>query len=212
LLAQVKRAQRPLDTQQRPVFHFVEHVTGKGAARNVADMQFEKVIAVRRVGNRKRAPAAVLENELYVLAGEELKTLAFRQLEHHLHDIVRQPLQVFGAAWQRFNDDIGRRLDFAYIDNQVAVGMGFADDNRLVSRVAFQCVRFAVGIMYAAGNQPGYAGSAGAITAAIGQAYAVLQRSVEYRLPAVDREPVSGGCYGDLEAHAGFQLQSPAFS
>jgi len=62
-------------------------------------MQLEKVVAVRRVGDGKRAPAAVLENELYVLAGEELKTLAFRQFEHHLHDIVRQPLQVFGAAW-----------------------------------------------------------------------------------------------------------------
>jgi len=90
--------------------------------------------------------------------------------------------------------------------------MGFADDNRVFARMSFQCIRFAIGIMYAAGNQSRYAGSAGAIAAAIGQAYAVLQGGVKYRLPVLDRELVPAGCYGDLEVHAGFQLQSLAFS
>src|SRR3569623_1520341 len=61
--------------------HGREHVLGKFALLDVAQMQFQELIVVRGIGKREAAVAAVGQNKIDILAGQELEALGARQFE-----------------------------------------------------------------------------------------------------------------------------------
>ncbi len=72
VLAQVERAERPFEAQDLAALVLVEQLVGEEAARHVADVQLEQRVVVRRRRQRKAAPLAVLQQEVDVLAGEDI--------------------------------------------------------------------------------------------------------------------------------------------
>ncbi len=64
---------------------------------------------MRCIGDRKGAPAAIIENEFDVLAGEEAQPFIARQLQAYAHDVRRQAFETMHAHRQRPDRDIARR-------------------------------------------------------------------------------------------------------
>src|SRR6185503_2816648 len=76
VFAQVERAQRPLEADDRALLHLLEDEAREGATGGFADVQLQELVVVRRVREREAAPLAVLHEDVEVLAGEELQALA----------------------------------------------------------------------------------------------------------------------------------------
>jgi hypothetical protein len=74
---------------------------------------------VRRVGDGKAAAAAVLEQDVDVLAGEELQALAGRQLELEAHHVGRQRVMLLHAAGQLLHRDVAQAPTSRTFDHEV---------------------------------------------------------------------------------------------
>src|SRR5687768_5112341 len=72
VLAQEEAAERTLQAKDVALLHLAEHVVGEAAAGHLADVQLDQLVGVRRVRHREAAPLAALQQEVDVLAGEEL--------------------------------------------------------------------------------------------------------------------------------------------
>ena len=66
VFAQEEAAERALQAQDVALLHLAEHVVGV-AAGDVADVQLDQLVGVRRVRHREAAPLAALQQEVDVL-------------------------------------------------------------------------------------------------------------------------------------------------
>ena len=125
ILAQVERAERALEAQDFAALVFLEQLIAEDTARNVPDVQLEQRVVLRRVGERKAAPASVLEQEVDVLPGEVLQPLVRRKLERNDGDIGRGLVDLFDAAGQLPDLDVAGAANFAHFDHEI--GQRLAD-------------------------------------------------------------------------------------
>ena len=115
---------------------------------------------VRRVRHREAAPLAVLQQEIDVLAGEELQPLVRRQLELHHHHVVGDLLELLHAARQQAHRDVLRRADGAALDHQVAERLCLAEKRLAVRALGLgEHARMVVTVVDAAGDDLSLAAS-----------------------------------------------------
>lgn len=76
IFAQEKAAVWAVEAQDVALLHGAEHLISKESAGNVADMQFNQCIVMRGIGQRETTLLAILEQDVNVLAGEELQALS----------------------------------------------------------------------------------------------------------------------------------------
>src|SRR5688572_10358620 len=106
ILAQEERAERCLEAQDVALLHFPENMVGELPAGDMPHVQLDELVIVRRIAHGEAAPRAVLEEELEVLAGEELEPLRGRQLQVNHHDVVGNALHALNAAGQYLYLDV----------------------------------------------------------------------------------------------------------
>jgi len=82
----------------------------------VADVQLDRTVVVRRVGDRVAAALAVAQEEFHVLSGQKLHTLGGRQLQLDDGDVRRGLFQRRDAAWDLLDGDIARAVLFLASD------------------------------------------------------------------------------------------------
>ena len=119
VFAQKKSAERASEAQDVALFHDLKYMMGKCAARDVADVQFEKLIVVRCIGQRETTRLLILEQNVDVLSGQELQTLIGGQLEREHHYIRRGLFHFLHAAWHGFHWNVFERIHFAAFDGEV---------------------------------------------------------------------------------------------
>lgn len=73
VFAQKKAAVRPVQADDVARFHGIKYLPGKLPARHLADVQMQTGIIMRRVSQRERAAPAILEQNIDILAGQELQ-------------------------------------------------------------------------------------------------------------------------------------------
>src|SRR5450759_5325358 len=81
IFAQKKGAEWSLETQDIAFLHDFEHMMGKCAADDVTDVELQKLIVMRCIGQRKAARLLILEQNIDVLSGQELQAFIGGQLE-----------------------------------------------------------------------------------------------------------------------------------
>src|SRR5205807_4437517 len=79
VLAKVEGSERPFEAKDRALLHFLEDEARERPAGRLAHVQLQELVVVRRVRHREAAALAVLEEDVDVLAGEELQALARRK-------------------------------------------------------------------------------------------------------------------------------------
>jgi hypothetical protein len=75
-------------------------MSGELAAGHQADVKLKKVVRVWWVGQRERAASAFLEQNIHVLASEELQALIGRQFEVDEHHLRRCARHFLYPCWQ----------------------------------------------------------------------------------------------------------------
>src|SRR5574343_740455 len=202
ILAQVEAAVWAVETQDVTHLHGREHLVGELAARYVADMQLQQRIVVRRIGQRETALLAVLEQDVDILAGEELQAFAGRQAQVQLDDVRRQAFQFFDARGQGFDRDLRARGDLLALNDQVGLRLGAAIKRQAGGFfVVLQGVRLGLAVVYAAGLDMPLAGAAGAVLAAVRHGQALAQCGVEYGFVGLGHKLAAAWLDGDLVAH-----------
>ena len=202
LLAQIERAERPLETEDLASLVLGEQRVGEKAVGNVADVQLEQLVVVRRRGQRKAAALAVLQQEVDVLPREILQALVGRQLDPDDRDVGRDLLDRLDAAWQALDLDVAGAPHFAHFDDEVGLRRGAAEERQARALLVFGQRRLLVrAVVDAAGEDPALAGAAGAVAAAVRQHEIGTHRRREHGLAVVARERVLAGLYGNLERH-----------
>jgi hypothetical protein len=96
-----RRKKLPCGPRRRSKVAFLqglEDVLGELSPGYVADMQLQKGVVVRRVGQRESSPLAFLEQDVHVLPGEKLQALAGRQLEFDDHHVRRARVRLCTRA------------------------------------------------------------------------------------------------------------------
>ena len=175
-LAQMERAERPLEAQDVLQLHGREDMVGEVAARHVAQVQIDDVVLVRRVGHREGAALAVGQQELDVLARQKLQALVARQLESEHHDIVRQSTQFLHPAGHGPDRDVLLAGDLMHFEHEIAERLGATSQHHAGCAVGVgQRRRIRRALMNLTGNDLAFAGAAGAIPAAVGQVQAGIQ-------------------------------------
>ena len=135
---------------------------------------------VRRVGHRVAAARAVAQDEFDVLAGVELQRLAGRQLQAQQHHVVRL-LRERQHAHRHLADRKGAGLgDLARFEHHVALGAGAAGQD-VAGEFFLGAQRLALvrAERDLARELLAFAGAAGAVLAAIGQADALADAGRE---------------------------------
>jgi hypothetical protein len=125
--AQREIAQRAIETDLVAQLHALEHVRGEAPARHQANLQFDEIGLMRRIGEGEGAPLTVVEDDVDVLAGLERDFFSLRQLEHHPHHVVGEFLQVDHARLV-LADRAGYRGRHV-VDLDVAQGRGAAQQH-----------------------------------------------------------------------------------
>ena len=119
VFAQEESAQRAFEAQDVALLHHFEDVLGEFAGDDVTDMQLQKFVIVQRVRQRKAARLIVLDEDVDILAGEELqRSLAgsFSATPSHrvVMDCTRHGMVFAGISFTAFTsrrpDSIGCRL------------------------------------------------------------------------------------------------------
>ena len=82
-------------------------------------MQLQKFVVMRRIGQRKTARLFILEQNIDVLAGEELQTFIGGQLEPEHHHIRCGPFHPLHAARHGLDGDVVGCKHFAALQHQV---------------------------------------------------------------------------------------------
>lgn len=100
---------------------------GEEAAGNVAHVQFQQRVGVRRRGQRKAAAMAVLQQEVDVLAGEELQPLVGGQLQRDDGHIGGRLVDRFDPTGQALDRNVAGTAHLAHFDRQVGLGSRAAE-------------------------------------------------------------------------------------
>ena len=202
ILAQVEAAVRAVKAQDVAYLHGREYLVSEYAARDMADVQLKKGIVVWCIGQRETALSAVLEQDVDVLAGEELQALAGRQAQMQLDDVRRQFFEFFDARGQGLGRNLVGRGDLPAFDAQVRASLGAAVERHAGGFfVVLQGVCLRVAVVDGARLDMTLAGSAGTILAAVGHGQALTQRCVEQCFIGFGSKLAAARLDGDLIAH-----------
>ncbi|MPN32280.1 hypothetical protein SDC9_179758 [bioreactor metagenome] len=165
-------------------------------------MQLEQRIVMRGVRQREAALFAILEQDVDVLAGEELQALAGRQAQVQFDDIRGQFFKFFDARGQCLGRNLVGRGDLPAFDAQVGLGPGAAVERHAggLFRIR-QGVRLGLPVVYEAGLDVSLASATGAILAAVGHGQALTQCRVEQGFIGFRSELAAARLDGDLIAH-----------
>ena len=200
VLAQHEGPEGGADAQDRLLPHLREDVVGEAPARNMPQVQLDQLVVVRGVGDRERPGAAVGEQELQILARQELQALLLRQLEVEADDVVRQVVDPHHAAGQDAHLELGGALDLARLQAQIATRHGLATDAG-----AYRGAVEGRGRLARVPDRPleqlRGAAAALAVAAAVGQADVVAQRGGENGLAVGDLELVPARLHMYGEQH-----------
>ena len=170
---------------------------------HVADVQLEQRVVVRRRREREAAPPAVLQQEVDVLAGEELQPLVGGQLELDDRDVG-------GGASRSTRSRHGRRLIWMSPARRTSCTSmtrsvcGFAQQKSarpLRLFVVGERRRLVRAVVDLAGEDPALAGAAGAVAAAVRQHEVGAHRGRQHGVAVVAGERVVAGLYGNLARH-----------
>jgi hypothetical protein len=163
-------------------------------------VQLDELVVVRRIAHGEAPPRAVLEEELEVLAGEELQPLRGRQLQVNHHDVVGNALHALNAAGQCLHLDVSGGTDGARLDDQVAARLRLAE-KRLALRLFLVGERLLLidAVVDLACDDLPLAAAAGAVAAAVRQDQVLAQRCRENRLAFFDVELLAAGLQGDFQ-------------
>ncbi|MPM96004.1 hypothetical protein SDC9_143160 [bioreactor metagenome] len=207
IFTQVEAAERAFHAQDFPFLHGAEHVIGEAAAGHVADVQFHAgclFLEVRGRGHGVGAACAVAQDELDVLARVVLEVIRCRQLQFHLHDIVRQPRERGDPHRQLFDGESALVGDLARLQHHVGQRAGAAGQHE--SGLFFgggKCFLRMFLVHYGATEFLAFARSAGAVLAAVGQADAAANGGVENGFVALGGEGATAGLNADGEVGRG---------
>ena len=178
VVLQAEAAVRAVKAQDVAHLHRGEYLFGEEAAGHVPDVQLQQVVLVGRVGQREAALAAILEQDVDVLAGQELQVFGGRQAQVHVDHIGRQLLHPLDAGGQGLDRDVVRRAQLLAFDDQVGTGVGAA-----VERQTGGLVGVAQGggmpVFDGAFEHLALAGAAGAVLAAVGHGQPLAQRGLK---------------------------------
>jgi len=142
-----------------------------------------------RVGEGVGAACAVLEQDVDVLAGEELQALAGGQLQVEHRDIFRRGFDFFHPARHGLDRDVLRAAGFARFDDDVRLRLGAAEQRHPGELFGFlQRAFLVVAEIDRAFQNLALACAAGAVAAAVRQQEALAQGGVEYGFPFHDRD------------------------
>ena len=101
--AQKERAEWALEAQDGFFFHLGKGKFTERTAGNVAQMELDGGVIVRRIGHGITAPFAVFKQYVKILPSDKLQPLVGRQLELHDDDIMAGVNNFFYAAGQFFD-------------------------------------------------------------------------------------------------------------
>ena len=200
VLAQEEAAVRAFEAQDGFFLHAVEHVVGEQAAGNVADVQLQEFVVVRRVGEREAAPLAVLEQDVDVLPGEELQAFVGRQLQMQYHHVVGDFFHFLHAAGHGFDRDVARSAHFLALDHHVGERLGGAEQGHSgVFFVFGKSTLLVTTVIHPAFQDFALAAAAGAVAAAIGQGESFAQPGFQQGFVLLGLILVVAGFDGDLK-------------
>ena len=207
VFTQEESAQRTLDAQHGFFLHLVEHLCTEIAAADIANVQFNEVIIMRRIGNGKRTWCMVLEEHINVLAGKKLQAFRFGHFQINADDVMCQVFKLVYTAGQGSDLDVPGRIHFTDLDGQVTAWSCLAKQ-RLVTAgiIGIQRRWQSVMIVNRSADDIAHAGAALSIAAAIGQYNALTQCGIEHRLGWLDVKGMTAGLYGNLIGHVVYEL------
>ena len=182
--------------------HAVEYGIGEQAAGDVADVQLQEFVVVRRIGERKAAPLAVLEQDVDVLPGKELQALVGRQLQMQYHHVMGDFFHFLHAAGHGFDRDITRGPHFPALDHHVGERFGGAEQGHSGVFFTFgKRVFLVIAVIHPAFHDFALATAAGAVAAAVGQGEPFAQAGFQKSFVLVGLILVIAGFDGDLKWH-----------
>ena len=127
-LAQEERAERPFEAQDLAALVLVEELVREMPAGHVPDVQLEQRVVVRRRGERKAAAAAVLQQEVDVLAGEILQALVRRQLDLDDRDVRRRLVDRLDAARKLPDLDVAGAANLLHLEHEIGQRLRAAEE------------------------------------------------------------------------------------
>jgi hypothetical protein len=181
---------------------FLEHPVGETAARHVADVQFDLLVVLRRIGDRKRAALALGHEDVDVLPREVAQPLAARGAQEQPHHVGCD--EVLGGHLHRelAAREVGHRRHLARGDGQVRERHGLAQQGFVVGAFGQrQRVGRLARIVALARHQHRLAAAAAPTEAGIGQGEPGAARTFEHGLAGFDREVPCGAGEGDGMGH-----------
>jgi hypothetical protein len=177
-------------------------VFGELATRYAADVQLQQAVVVRRIGERERPSLAVLEQDVDVLAGEKLQTLAARQSQfndHHVRSRAQEPVYARRQGTDRY---VGERADFPALDAEVGSRRGAAEEGEAGKPVGFaQNGSRRVAVRHLAAENPTATAAADAIAAAVGKVQPLPECGSEDAFVRGDGEGMPARLYNHLVIH-----------
>ncbi|MCY1365231.1 hypothetical protein D9M69_520700 [compost metagenome] len=207
VFAQEEAAVRALDAQDVLFLHGAEHVVGELAPGHVAQVEFEpglRGLGVGRVGHGIAAALAVAQQEFHVLAGVVLEGVAGGQLQAHHYHVGRNPFQRVHAHRHLLDGEGAGFGDLARFEHHVVLCHAAAGQH-VASGFFFGAQGFGLvrPVDHVATEQLAFAGAAGAVLAAVGQADALTDAGGEDGFFGEGFERASTGLDGDGECHTG---------
>ena len=201
-LAQEERAERPFEAQDLAPFEFVEQLMGEMPAGDKANVQLEQRVVVRRRGEREAAAAAVLQQQVDVLAGQKLQALVRRQLDLHDGDVRRRLVDRLDAAGQLADLDVAAPAHFPDLEHEVGQRLRAAEERQALPLLVVGERRRLVGAVVdlPADDLP-LARAACPVAAAVGQHQIGGHRRREDRVAVAAGEREAAGVYGNLVRH-----------
>lgn len=202
VFAQIKSAVRAVDAQDVAALQGAENLLSEQPPRDVANVQLQHGVVMRRIGQGKAAFFAVLEQNIDVLAGPELQPFAGRQAEVHFDDVRRQFFQLFDTRRQCLWRNVIDRAKLLAFDDQIRFGMGATVKRQPVSDFfRLEGVTLCFAVVDRAREHFSLAGTTGAILAAVGQGQALAQCGVKQCFIGFGGKLAATRLNGNLVAH-----------
>jgi hypothetical protein len=118
IFVQEETALRAFEAQDVALLHGGKHLLGKQAAWHVADVQLERLVQRRCIGDTVRAALAVAQQKFDVLAGAVSQRLVGWQLQRHDGHIARHLGERGHARWHLAHRVVAAAAHFAHGDVQ----------------------------------------------------------------------------------------------